>query len=255
MRKASVLALAAVLALWFAEPAAAADPSPQPNFCAQDSAACRNLAVEIAMLDVADRIGAVVDLRRGIDVLCPEDNPNCCPPELMPFCFQTQRDLVLEARRVYQSRSVGDYDDCPWSSTICDSLGPFYCGPESSWTPWTGCLDVAFPPIDCPLGWTRLEFGGCLPPPPCPCGFVHNPKGLCIPKVCYRLGVRVPCLTLCGIDQVFVAEVEPPPPETNLERHLLDRAVHLEAAQRLRDDLRSKLEAVEKEIAELSSYR
>lgn len=254
MRIASVFGVSILLVCCVPAPARAADPSPQPNFCREDSPACRHLAIEIAMLDITERIGTEVDLRRSTDLLCPEDNPECCPPELMPFCFHAQRDLVTEARRAYQSRSVGDYDDCPWSRQICDSLGPFYCGPEGGWTPWTGCLDVATPPIDCPPGWTQTEFGGCQPPPPCPCGFVHNPKGLCIPKTCFRLGIPVPCLTLCGNEQVFVEFGPPRPPATNLERHLQDRAVHLEAAKRVRQDLEVALKAVEKEIAELSSY-
>lgn len=234
-------------------PAWAGDPSPQPNLCTEDSRACQSLAVEVAMLDIADRIGREVDLRRSTNLLCPEDNPQCCPPHLMPVCFQLQRDLVLEARRSYQSVSLSSFGGCPFGREICDSFGSFYCGPEESWTPWGGCSTVFDPPINCPPGWSQAGFG-CEPPLPCRCGFEHNSKGICIPKVCYQFGARVPCLTLCGLDQVFVETAASRPAETNLGRHLSDREVQLDAAKRVREDLKLSLEAVEKEIKELSSY-
>ena len=234
-------------------PAWAGDPNPQPNFCTEDSPACRSLAVEIAMLDIADQIGREVDLRRNINLLCPEDNPQCCPPQLMPFCFQIQRDLVFEARRSYQNVSLSNFGGCPWSREICDSLGSFYCGPDGSWTPWGGCGLVLEPPVDCPPGWSQVGFG-CEPPPPCDCGFEHNSKGICIPKVCYRFGIRVPCMTFCGEDQVFVEAATNRPVESNLGRHLSDRTVQIEAAKRVREDLEVALEAVEKEIKGLSTY-
>lgn len=254
MRTPSLLGVGLLLLCCVAASAQAADPSPQPNLCTVDSPACRNLAVEIAVLDIQDRIDTQVELGRGANHLCPEDNPNCCPPRLMPFCSQVQRDIVVEARRAYQSRAVGSYNDCPWSKPICDSLGGFYCGPGTSWTPWTGCLDIGIPPIDCPPGWKQTEFGVCEPPPPCPCGFIHNPKGICIPKPCFRLGQLVPCLTFCGELEVLSPAASPQPPESPLERHLLDSDVHLEAAKRVRENLKLALETVEKEIEELSSY-
>ncbi len=234
-------------------PALASDPSPQPNFCAGDSPACRTLAVEVAKLDIADRIGSAVDLGRGYDLLCPEDNPDCCPPPLRPVCFQIQRDLVLEARRSYQSTSLTSFGGCPWSPAVCDSFGAFYCGPDQNWTPWGGCSKVFDPPINCPPGWSQVGFT-CVPPPPCPCGFEHNSKGICIPKVCYRLGTRVPCLTLCGLDQVFVERTPAPAPGSGLGRHLTDPKVQLEAAREVRADLEAALEALEAEIQELSGY-
>jgi hypothetical protein len=171
----------------------------------------------------------------------------------LPFCFQIQRDLVLETQRRHQDAALRSFADCPWSKAICDSLGSFYCGPDKSWNPWSGCVGVLTPPINCPPGWKPVGLG-CEPPPPCPCGFEHNSKGICIRKVCSRFGVRVPCRTFCGGDQVFPATATKRPAESNLGRHLQNREVQLEAAKRVREDLRLQLEAVEGEIKELSSY-
>ena len=77
----------------------AGDPNPQPNFCREDSPLCRRLAVEVAILDITDRIDQEVNLRGSFALLCPENDPQCCPPHLMPFCFQIQRDLAREARQ------------------------------------------------------------------------------------------------------------------------------------------------------------
>jgi hypothetical protein len=236
-------------------PAWAGDPSPQPNpdLCTEDSRACQRLAVEVAILDIADRIDREVDLRRSTNLLCPEDNPQCCPPHLMPVCFQIQRDLVFEARRRYQSVSLSSFGGCPFSPEICDSFGSFYCGPEESWTPWGGCSTVLDPRITCPAGWSQVGFN-CLPPPPCPCNSAHNSKGICIPQLCYWLGRRVPCMTGCLEDLVFEETAASRPTESNLGRHLSDRQIQLEAAKRVREDLKLSLEVVEKAIKELSSH-
>lgn len=231
----------------------AGDPNPQPNFCREDSPLCRRLAVEVAILDITDRIDQEVNLRGSFALLCPENDPQCCPPHLMPFCFQIQRDLAREARRAYQSVSLLSFKGCPWSEEICDSFGSFYCGPDKRWLPWAGCVGELEPPINCPSGWKQVGLS-CAPPPPCPCGFKHNSKGLCIPKVCYLFGGRVPCRTYCAENQVFVDTAAKRPARSNLGRHLNDRAVQLEAAKRVRENLRVALEALEEELKKLSSY-
>ena len=205
------------------------------------------------MLDITDRMEREVDLRRSFNLLCPEDNPQCCPPHLMPICFQVQRDLVLEARRAYQSPSLLSFEGCPWSQEVCDSFGSFYCDRDERWLPWAGCVGNLEPPINCPPGWIQNGLS-CEPPLPCRCGYEHNSKGICIPKVCYLGHVQVPCRTFCGDDQVFVEAAANRSPESNLARHLSDREVQLEAAKRVQGNLKVALEAVEEEIKKLSSY-
>jgi hypothetical protein len=236
-------------------PAWAGDPGPQPNLCTEDSHACRSLAVEIAMLDIADQVDREVDLRRSTSLLCSEGNPRCCPPQMMPACLQLQKDLIVEARRSYQSVSLSSFGGCPFGPEVCNSFGSFYCSLEERWTPWGGCNTVLAPPSNCRPGWST-NGPNCVPPPPCRCGFEHNNKGICIPKVCYRLGVQTQCnkVTFCGGDQIFVETGTSRPVKSNLGRHLTDRKVQFEAAQRVREDLKLSLEAVEKEIKDLSSY-
>ncbi len=234
-------------------PAWAGGASPQPSFCVEDSPACRGLAVEVAMLDIADRIDNEVDLRRSAALLCPAGDPACCPPGQTSACHQIQTDLVVEARRSYQSESLSSFGNCPFGPDVCGSIGGIFCGPGDSWTPWGGCATVVDPPIYCPLGWSRTGFS-CQPPLPCRCGFEHNSKGLCIPKRCFQFGLRVPCIFSCGQDWMFEATNTIRPAESNLGRHLADRAVQLEAAKRIRAELDIALVAVEKEIEELSGY-
>lgn len=220
-------------------------PILEPNLCVKDSRACQKLAIEVAKLDYYDFISREQDLREHDSFLCPEDNPQCCPPHLMPICAQVEKDLVVEARRVFQSMVSSRFGDCPWSSEICDSLGPFYCGPDGGWTPWGGCSPgiVYEPPIPPD------------PPLPCPCGTVPNSKGLCISKVCTMFGTRVPCRTLCDAPDKLTAKSSAQRPESNLGRHLADTKVQLEAAKKVREDLKSALNVLEKKIRELSKYK
>jgi len=225
-------------------PAWAGDPNPQPSLCVEDSRACQMLAIEIAKLDFSDFISRDLEVRRRDSFLCPENNPQCCPPHLMPICSQVEKDLVVEARQNYQSVVSYRFGDCPWSSEICDSLGPFYCGPDGGWTPWGGCSPgIVFEPPTPPD-----------PPRPCPCGTKPNSKGICIAKVCTMYGVRIPCNINCDLP-VVAAKSGTLRPESNLARHLADTQIQLEAAKRVREDLISALEILEIEIQELSRYK
>ena len=224
-------------------PAWAQDSTPEPSLCVVDSPVCRKLAIEVAKLELTDFIQRELDSLRSGSFLCPEDNPNCCPPRLMPLCSQVQRDHVVDAQRQFHSVLAGRFGDCPWSAEMCDSLGSFYCGAEAGWTPWGGCSPGLELPPRPPLP----------PPLPCPCGTTPNLKGLCIPKVCTGPSGRVPCNFLCSDDLVAISD--PPAPESNLERHMRDQKVQIEAAKRLREDLKAALEEAEAQIKELSQYR
>lgn len=244
-----------------AEPEGEASPGSRPQasldvgLCAEDSAACRDLAVGVAALNIRERTEAAVEVEqaaRRAEMLCPEDNPQCCPPPLMPFCSQVQRDLTLQARHAYQNAYLLRFDDCPFSEEICDATETF-CEADERWVPWAGCIDSSLePPVFCPPGWTRVGLS-CEPPPPCRCGFEHNSKGICVPKVCQLRGIPVPCRNLCDEPVVFEAFFGTAPAGSRLGRHLQDRRVQLEAAERVRSDLQQSLKLLEEEIEGLSS--
>lgn len=185
-------------------------------------------------------------------MLCPEDNPQCCPPHLMPFCSQIQHDLALQAQQGYENAYLLRTEKCPFSEEICDATETF-CEADERWLPWAGCIDASLdPPIYCPPGWKQVGLG-CEPPPPCACGFEHNSKGICVPKVCQRHGILVPCLNLCEDPVVYEDFLGAPAAESRLGRHLQDKRIQLEAAKRIRMDLRTSLDLVEEEIKKLSS--
>lgn len=242
-------------ALHLGFPAAAQDPSPQPKLntglCAQDSRVCRSLAVEVAKLNIADRIDSEIASRRNTNLLCPQDDPQCCPPRLMPFCSALQRNFILGARSAYRNVSLTRVGECPVQDEICDAMETF-CAANERWLPWAGCVDlVSTPPIHCEPGWSQNGLT-CVPPPSCECGFEPNGNGKCIPKTCYARGARVRCADICSIEERQVAiQLGPAPVESNLGQNLRDIGVQIEAAQGVRAELKATLEAVEREIREL----
>lgn len=244
-----------------AEPEYQDSPKPGPQAgvdlgsCAEESVACRHLAVGVAMLNIRERIEAAVEVEqagRSVRMLCPEDNPQCCPPHLMPLCSRVQRDLALQAQHAYRNAYLPRFERCPFSEEICDGIETF-CEADERWLPWAGCIEASGDlPIYCPPGWKQVG-PSCQPPPPCECGFEPNSKGICVPKVCQRNGVPVPCRNLCDDRVVFEDFIGVAPAESRLGRHLQDRRIQLEAAERVRSDLQKALKLVEEEIEDLSS--
>ena len=219
-----------------ASAARAGDPSPQPSLCEVDSPACRNLAIGVAKLELSESVHRVIDRHRGGSLLCPEDNPNCCPPRLMPVCAEIEQRVVVAARAVFHRSLVSQHMD-----NLCESK-----------------LDCRFLTQQKDhFDFDPLPWSGDLSPRECPCGWVFNPlRNKCEREICTARGFAIPCGYACAFDNLVVAleDREPPPPSSPLERHLRDRGVQLEAAKLLRDELRHALGAVEKEVAELSSY-
>lgn len=214
----------------------AGDPSPQPSLCEADSPACRNLAIGVAKLELSDTIYRVIDRDRGGSLLCPEDNPNCCPPRLMPFCADLERQVVGAAQaEFHQFLASRQMDDLCQRKLDCRFL--IRQGDRIRFDPLQRFGDLSFRE--------------------CPCGWRFNPlREKCEPETCTARGFAIPCGYACALDDLVVAleDREPPPPSSPLEHHLRDRGVQLEAAKLLRDELRHALGAAEKEVAELSSY-
>ncbi len=207
-------------------------------FCEDDSSSCRGLAIEVAKLDILDAIKRDTSRQTAQIFLCPEDNPNCCPPHLMPVCQRIQLDVARRARDDLHTLALAKSDDCPWDKKTCDSLGSFYCGPDKDWSPLLGCNERPklvipdFPPV----------------PDPCPCGYRENHKRICIPKLCTFGGHFVDCQHACG--------VEPPrlelPRNSRLAEQLQNREVQIEAANAVRDDLMKALSILDEQVKQLS---
>jgi hypothetical protein len=211
----------------------ASDPStPKANLCLKGSKACRMLAVQVAKLNFSDLIKRKMDSRPRSSFLCPEDNPQCCPPNLMPLCSQTEKDYVFETRREVLAG---------WDSFLCEVNG-------GNWSELTGTckskniadrvFDPPFPPWqdDCD-----------------PCREKHNSKGYCIKKKsCPFRGIMLSCDFVCrkAPDAVKVKTVKAK--SSNLIRHLSDKDVQLEAAKQVHEDLKTALEFLDAEIKILS---
>ncbi len=228
------VSLAIVTLVFFCAPALAGDPSPQPSLCEIDSPACRNLAIGVAKLELDESIHRRLDQLRGGSLLCPEDKPNCCPEPLMPYCARIERQVVAAAQQQFHQALTSQFDDpCLWTS-YCDLFG------EESDVVRPPIVPDPIRPLDCPCG-TRPSYS----------------KGICVPDVCTAgREFPVPCEWACSLDELIVenSRAKASPPKSPLERHLRDRSVQLEAAKLLRKDISAALEAVNKEIAELSGY-
>lgn len=223
--------------------------------CTKDTAACRSLAVGVAALNIRERITSAVEVEqanRRAEMLCPEDNPQCCPPSLMPFCNRIQQDLTLKAKYDYRNGFLLRFDNCPFSKDVCEGFDVF-CDQDERWLPWSGCTPISDPPIAvCPVGSKQVGFN-CEPPPLCECGWKPNDKGICIPDICQAMGQPIPCPALCDIPTKLAPLFSRTPTKTRLGHHLQDRQVQLEAANRVREDLQRSLKLVEEEIRKLSS--
>lgn len=150
--------------------------------CAAGEKQCRALAIATNKVAIAEQLQLTRPQFDPGQFLCPEDNPNCCPPRLMPVCME-HGTLIIDQTLILM-RAKQKPEKCPFSAEICDSLAGFYCGPDASWTPWTGCHTIADPVLP-------------DPPRPCPMGQVFNGK-ICIPQKCFHptFGVEIPCRPL-----------------------------------------------------------
>ena len=231
------------------------------RFCIDDSPACRVLAVEISVLELTDKIDLQIEGNQSFNLLCPEDNPNCCPPNLLPVCGQAQEDLILRAKKSYDtslsilaSREIAAGQnssvDCDFGSPECGVMNDLNCRPGEIWSPVLGCT------------------GGIVdnfpPPPVCGCGAEPNQYGGCSIKMCQTfggLGADIPCTFFCeaglGIlesDNSFVSMMSQikDKEESNLGRHMKEQSVQLEAAEQLRKKLKSALITLDEEIKKLN---
>ena len=228
-------------------------PKDTSRICQTDSAACRSLAVGVAKLSLEKRIERQIDPHRNTDLLCTEDDADCCPPELMPYCLEVQEGLISLAHQKLEYSSLSEFGGCLIDGLPCDWFGDLFCGSGQTWVSPYGCVSDHFWNPPCPLGWTSSDFGfGCIPPPPCPCGQRPNAKGLCIPENCVKSSQFGSCLPkLCpGPEIKFKVPIST---ETHLGRHVQRREVQLEAASQAREELLRSLKAVEEEIRTLEN--
>ncbi len=194
--------------------------------CAASESQCRALAVATNKVAIAEQLNLSRPLFDPGQFLCPEDTPNCCPPRLMPVCMEHGSVIIDQTLTLMQAKQKPE--KCPFSAEICDSLAGFYCGPDASWTPWSGCYTIADPVIP-------------EPPKPCPVGQVFNGK-ICIPQKCYdpTFGVEIPCRPL-GDGQIFAlrsGEVE------SMMRVLQDDAIVEQARSEMVLELNEALKAL-----------
>lgn len=215
------------------------------NLCAENTRECREFALAIAKKDIAEIITRERKNLAGGSFLCPESNPNCCPPHLLPLCSKYQSELIAGARAQLKLKTSSDVklvsqfsQDCPFSSSFCtpNCEGEFL-------KPW-GCA-VDFPDlIYNPDPWDDCDKGE-----------VHNPKGICIPKPCYFRNtlIPVPCSILDQGSNELAISVDRSTPTPILINNLNDKKVRLEAAKQVLKDLQSEINSVEKEINRLSN--
>lgn len=229
-------------ATWGSEPASGYGP------CREDSALCRNLAIEVARAELSNYLDQEFSLTQPPTALCPESNPDCCPPENHHECAQLQRQTIAALRQRLHSDISPRYD-CPWTKDICEDFGPFYCEPEERWTP-LGCqsgslLAFSVNPLEVPVFSQNWE--------PCECNEYRDERGVCRPihtSQCLpfgREGHLCPVIPDCdAADHTKVVHW----PDSPLARHLSDRGVQLEASRRLRGELKAKLNSLNKHISE-----
>lgn len=213
------------------------------DLCVEDSAACRGFALEIAKMDVTETINKARGLVPTGSFLCPEDNPQCCPPRLQPMCV-TYRDALVDWARAQLQLSARS-ERCPFEASICESLGSLYCGPNEVFIPWRGCSGIVV--VDPPR-----------PPwPPCPPGKKHNSKGFCIDEPCFfrDTGLRIPCNFAPDNNEFFANrtfQATSTAPAPNLIKHLNDKDLRLQAARQVLEDLKAAANSVEEQIKQLT---
>ena len=223
--------------------------------CAKDSALCRDLAFEIAKLDLTESVAKSLSQGQQTNFLCPKDDPQCCPPELMPTCRALRDNLIRTTRAQLGSSSGVQAKVCPLGPEACGVLGDLYCGPEGIYLPWGECsgtlVDPGRPP-QCPNGsYYDPGFGRCVQL--CPAGTHLNSNGrACVPDRCVhpRFGFEIPC-NIINNDLVMSFSKTSNPGPSNLTKHLADKRLQRKAAQALQKDLRAALKALDKLMDDL----
>ncbi len=213
---------------------------PSADICEADSPLCRRIAVEVAKLEFTEVIRHELVGRRAGALLCPETDPDCCPPQLGQVCAQKEMALVRQARRKLHKEN---------SDSICDL-----------WPP--GCRGFPGDVFECPAGSVLGDFGMCLElvnplpipdpsPLPCPCGWTSNVYGGCSPKPCPGRLLNLACTFGCFPDTFKAAERRQGEGST-LMRYLGEKEVQVEAIRHLREDLKNELDALERHVKKIS---
>ena len=246
---------AIVLFLAFSIPVSAQEARLQrANICDQNTSSCRELALEVAKANVRDRIAEARILTGQGNLLCPDDNLNCCPPHLMPMCGKFLSDIVedVQIQLLQNSKSK----KCPFTQGICDMLSDKYCDSiEETYTPWSGCTKIGGGVVgpSCPFGTVADPFGNCQPWSPCQIGFKHNSKGICIPEPCYHegTGIPTPCNFYPGNAGVLAStssSSDTRAPSRFLVENLSDQSLQLEAAKLVLEDLKASISLAEEQV-------
>jgi hypothetical protein len=214
-------------------PVWAGDPAtPQTKICIKDSKACRMLAVEVTKLNFSDLITQKLGSRQGNNFLCPADNPQCCPPHLMPLCSKVNKDFIFETRRENLNG---------WNSFLCEAGGGRWNELLGTCKPDDFIIGVYDPP--------RPPFGNNCDT----CSETINKKGKCVPKKsCLFRGTMLPCDFVCrkAPDAEKFKMVESNP--SILSRHMTDTKVQIEAARQVQKDLKISMRILDAEIKKLS---
>lgn len=220
--------------------------------CKKDMAACDALAIEITKLDFQHILEQRIAALRGTHALCPDENPNCCPPELAPVCSQIARDRVARARSDYINSEQNE--ECPYGPEVCDVLGNLYCGPDSVYLPWGVCASKGILIDPCRGDWHEIGPGVCAPPPP-RCGPDERWNGkICVPKKCIFKGLVVPC-PITAPDELKKALAAKRAPRGNLSRRLQDPVVQSKAYRELHDELETAMSELDRLIAETTPVK
>lgn len=216
------------------------------DLCEVDSEACRKLAVEISKLDLADMLDRQQQSNNSADLMCPENNPDCCIGINNDNCAAVNKSLIKAARKELESAVLFRGNGCPFSQEICDFFpSGTFCEDDQEYSYLVGCYD-------------QPVFSDWEPPKKiCPCGQeIRENAQACLPKRCYRRGVPVPCVSACDIPVAVLVPGISTPADSALPQ-LLDqlqrKEVQIEAAKVLYDELSGKLKVVKAEILSLSN--
>lgn len=151
--------------------------------CAAGGSGCDILAQAVLRRDFASQLSGALSERFGGLALCPVDNPQCCPPRLMPLCSTMVGSIVdLLGANLQLERALAGKEVPVISLMKLDLPDDFF--PDGSCTPTStifGCKpfapdDLGIGAIEpsCPFPW-KWNGNSCelakppVPPLPRPC--------------------------------------------------------------------------------------